>query len=52
MYIQAKKVYFTTEYSNKFVTGVENEATGDSNLNNSPDTVTAVKIFGRYCNNP
>ena len=38
--------------SNKFAKGVKDEATGDSNLNNSPDTVTVVKIFGRYCNNP
>ena len=39
--------------SNKIAMGVENEATGDSKLNNSPDTVTdAVKIFERYCKNP
>ena len=39
--------------TNKFAMGVENEATGDSKLNNSPDTVTdVVKIFERYCKNP
>ena len=35
--------------TNKFAMGVENEATGNSKLNNSSDTVTdAVKIFERY----
>ena len=38
---------------NKFTMGVEKEATSDSKLNNSPDTVTdVVKIFERYCKNP